>query len=243
MRPTWGFQTLGAQPRVRYEPAAEANAQRIAEILDRTAERVESAHGVRFPTPPTVFVCGTQESFNAFLAQPGGRATGVVVLGRLLLSPRSFREGTYEAVLGHELSHLLLRRQRGWISAVTEIPGWFHEGLAVYVSGGGGALPVSEDAARHAIAVGRTFSPEDEGSWRPRMAADHGVQHHQFYRQSGLFVEFLAERDPRGFRAFLDAVHGGESFRDAFQSHLGTTVNEAWTAFVAGVRAREAAGA
>lgn len=48
-----------------------------------------------------MFVCGTQESFNAFLAQPGGRATGIVVLGRLLLSPRSFREGTYEAVLGN----------------------------------------------------------------------------------------------------------------------------------------------
>jgi hypothetical protein len=237
VRPTWGFERLEANHRVRFETAAHADATRVATVLDRTIARVESAHGTRFAEPPVVFVCGTQDSFNAFLAQPGGRATGTVVLGRLLLSPRSFREGTYEAVLGHELSHLLLRRRRGWVSAVTEIPGWFHEGLAVFASGGGGALPVSEEAARRAIVAGRTFLPEDEGAFRPRMAADHGVSHHQFYRQSGLFVEFLVARDPQGFRLFLDALHRGEEFRAAFEAHLGETVREAWTAFGEDVRA------
>lgn len=236
VRPTWGFERLETDSRVRFEPAAHADATQVASVLNRTIARVESAHGSRFAEPPTVFVCGTQESFNAFLAQPDGRATGTVVLGRLLLSPRSFREGTYEAVLGHELSHLLLRRRRGWVSAVTEIPGWFHEGLAVFASEGGGALPVPEEAARRAIVAGRTFLPEDEGAFRPRMAADHGVPHHQFYRQSGLFVEFLATRDPQGFRLLLDALHRGEGFRAAFEAHLGETVREAWTTFVEHVR-------
>lgn len=236
VRPTWGFERLEADPRVRFEPTAQSAARRVSTVLDRTIARIESAHRSRFAEPPTVFVCGTQESFNAFLAQPRGRATGTVVLGRLLLSPRSFREGTYEAVLGHELSHLLLRRRRGWISAVTGIPGWFHEGLAVFASEGGGALPVSEEAARRAIATGRTFLPEDEGSWRPRMAPDHGIPHHQFYRQSGLFVGYLADRDPQGFHSFLQALHGGQPFRASFEAHLGETVHEAWTDFVEDVR-------
>jgi hypothetical protein len=236
IRSPWAFEALDADPRVRFEAAARGDARRVAEVLDRAVVRVEAAHGTGFPRDPVVFVCATQESFNAFLAQPGGRATGAVLLGRLLLSPRSFREGTHEAVLGHELSHLLLRQRRGWASAVTGIPGWFHEGLAVHASGGGGALPVSEDAARRAIAAGHTFRPEDHGTWRPRMARDHGVPHHQFYRQSGLFVAFLARRDPPRFRAFLGSLHRGEGFREAFETHLDVTVDEAWTAFVEGVR-------
>ena len=61
----------------------------------------------------------------------------------------------------------------------------------------------------------------------------------QFYRQSGLFVEFLADRDPPGFGAFLDGLHRGEEFRVAFEAHLGETVREAWTTFVENVRAGE----
>ena len=242
VKTTRGFAILETDPHVRYEPAAEANAARVAAVLGRSIERVQGVHGTTFEESPTIFVCGTQGSFNEFLAQPGGRATGTVVLGRLLLSPRSFREGTYEAVLGHELSHLLLRRRRGWVSAVTEIPGWFHEGLAVFASGGGGGLPVTPEEARRAIVAGRTFVPEDEGAWRPRMAADHGVPHHQFYRQSGLFVEFLARSHPEGFRAFLDAVHGGKGFRAAFETHMGRTVEVAWGEFVESVRSRRDGG-
>lgn len=71
------------------------------------------------------------------------------------------------------------------------------------------------------------------------MAGDHGIQHHQFYRQSGLFVAYLANRNPSGFGAFLDGLHRGEDFAVAFETHLGTTVREAWTAFVESVRADE----
>ena len=238
VKTTRGLATLEADPRVRYEPGVEANAAQVAAVLDRTIERVQAAHGTTFEDPLIIFVCGTQDSFNEFLAQPGGRATGTVVLGRLLLSPRSFRERKYEAVLGHELSHLLLRRRRGWGSAVAGVPGWFQEGLAVYASGGGGALPVTPEEARRAIVAGRTFVPEDEGAWRPRMAADHGVAHHQFYRQSGLFVEFLAGSDAEGWSAFLDGVHGGDEFGRAFEGHLGRTVEGAWREFVESVRSR-----
>jgi hypothetical protein len=236
VRPTWGFASLESDPRVRFEASARENAERVASVLDRTLARVETIHGSTLPSAPGIFVCGTQESFNAFLAEPGGRTTGAVLLGRLMLSPRSFNEGTYEEVLGHELSHLLLRRRRGWVAAVTEIPRWFHEGLAVYASGGGGALPVSKKAARRAIVAGRTFTPEDEGAWRPRGPAAHGMPHHLFYRESGMFVEFLAERDAAGFRSFVIALHRGEGFREAFEGRLGQTVAAAWSEFVASVR-------
>ena len=101
---------------------------------------------------------------------------------------------------------------------------------------------MTPEAARRAIASGRTFVPEDEGAWRPRMAADHGVPHHQFYRQSGLFVEFLAKKYADGFRAFLGAVHEGAEFGEGFERHLGRTVGVAWGEFVESVMRESGAG-
>ena len=75
VKTTRGFATLETDRRVRYEPAAEANAARVAVVLDRTIQRVQAAHGTTFEDPLTIFICGTQDSFNEFLAQPGGRAT------------------------------------------------------------------------------------------------------------------------------------------------------------------------
>jgi len=55
-------------------------------------------------------------------------------------------------------------------------------------------------------------------------------------------VAFLAERDPPGFRSFLDGLHRGEDFRGAFETHLDARVSEAWTAFVESIRADEGPG-
>jgi len=39
-----------------------------------------------------------------------------------------------------------------------------------------------------------------------------------FYRQSMLFVGFLKEKDPDGFKKLILAVQSGVEFRDAFLS-------------------------
>ena len=55
---------------------------------------------------------------------------------------------------------------------------------------------------------------------------------------AGLFVEFLAWSYSEGWRAFLEAVHGGEEVRAAFETHVGRTLGVAWGEFVESVRSR-----
>jgi hypothetical protein len=57
----------------------------------------------------------------------------------------------------HELSHLHIRNQIGNYK-VSRLPFWFTEGLATYVSDGGGAHTVPERQAIDCIKSGRIFS-------------------------------------------------------------------------------------
>lgn len=230
-----GMHALAGDPRVLAEPGAEAAAEAAAGALDGAIAAVEAAHGRPFEGPVRIHACATQASFNLRTALPASsRATGAVFAGRLFLSPRAHAEGRLPGILAHELSHLHLRQTLGTRRVVTGIPGWFQEGLAVHASGGGGAEPVPPGEALAALRAGRGFVPEDRGSLRPRTAADHGLPHHLFYRQAGLFVDHLARRHPEGFRAFMDALLDGAPFAAAF-GRLGTDVAGAWREFLAEV--------
>lgn len=202
-----------------------------AAILDSAIDRVEELHGRPFVRTPTVVLCAGQESFNRRIgAEPGGHARGAVLAGNLFLSPRAFSTGTARTILTHELSHLHLRQRLG-SRYTTGVPGWFQEGLAVYVSDGGGAERVTEAEAIRAVREGDALAPESTGSWRPRTATGHGLDHFQFYRQSGMFVAYLAERDPEAFRRTLRAVQDGSSFAEAL-SLYDVTLEECWRDFV-----------
>lgn len=78
---------------------------------------------------PKILACSTEACFvaNDFGKTPKGQAYGS---SALILSPR----GLNIVIISHELTHIELHTRVGAIRSWRTIPGWFDEGLAVYVS-------------------------------------------------------------------------------------------------------------
>jgi hypothetical protein len=164
------------------------------------------------------------------------------------MSPALWREepGYLEADFVHELSHEHLW---GHLSAVDyfQIPVWFVEGLAVMVSGGGGAQRVSPEEAEREIVAGRVIETPDAGflfgnislkAPPPRVEdEDQRVRMHMAYRQAGLFVNFLRARNREGFKSLLERLKGGERFKPAFEASYGASVAAMRERFLTAVRA------
>ncbi len=79
---------------------------------------------------------------------------------------------------------------------------------------------------------GETFTPEDTGAYLfPKSAAVHGLQHHLFYRQSAILVEYIHDRDLQSYQHFLKAISPGTPFRDAVEI-LGGSTEHLWRQFI-----------
>ena len=228
---TEAFVPLPEDGRIRYEAGARQQAEVMARLLPDAIAQIERAQHNPFAGAVKVLVCATQERFNTHVPR-GTRARGAAFMGTVFLSPRAFTTKTEDAILVHELSHLHLQQRLGSYQVVRALPAWFQEGLAVYVSGGGGAESVDPATARNAILAGQTFTPEDTGAVLfPQTASDYGLAHHMFYRQSALFVAYLHDRDADAFANFMTALQNGQAFKDA-AGQLGGSVQGLWDHFI-----------
>jgi hypothetical protein len=228
-------------PQVHYEPGGAQYAHVVAALLPATIARIESAQGRPFAHPVTVGVYVSPEAFAAGNGLGHPRAAGVTFFGHVTLSPVLFsaQRQRIPAILTHEMSHAHLQ---SWISALAYIhlPNWFKEGLAVMVSGGGGAEFVSEVAARDAIRRGDRIAIESEGSWRNLTGikfentseTPNGSRVMMAYRQAGLFVTFLHDKDTAAFARMMAAVLDGRQFGDAVNAGYGTNLRTLWADFV-----------
>ncbi len=228
-------------PQVHYEAGAAEYAHAVAALLPATIARVESVHGRPFVRPVTVGVYVSPEAFAAGNGLGHSRAAGVTFFGRVTLSPVLFsaQRQRLPAVLTHEMSHAHLQ---SWISvlAYIQLPNWFKEGLAVMVSGGGGAEFVSEIEARDAIRRGDRIAIESEGTWRNLTGIKFenpsetpaGLRAMMGYRQAGLFVTFLHDRDAGGFSRMMAAVLDGRKFGEAVMAGYGRDLRALWADFL-----------
>jgi hypothetical protein len=232
---------LPENPQVRYEPGGAEYAHAVAALLPGAIARVESVHGRPFAHSVTVGVYVSQEAFAAGNGLGHPRAAGVTVFGRVTLSPILFSAQPQRLpdALTHEMSHAHLQ---GWISPLAwmRLPNWFKEGLAVMVSGGGGAEFVSEVKARDAIRRGDRIAIESEGSLQnptsvrfehPSEAQD-GLRAMMGYRQAALFVTFLHDRDAARFARTMAAVLDGRQFGEAVLAGYGRDLRTLWADFL-----------
>jgi hypothetical protein len=233
---------LPENPQVRYEDGAFEYARTVAGLLPAAIARVEANHGRRFAHPVTVGVYVSPEAFVAANGLGDRGAVGMTFLGQVVLSPVLFSTQRHRlpALVTHELSHAHLQ---SWISQLTYIrlPHWFTEGLAVMVSGGGGAEGVSELQARDAIRRGDHIAIESVGSLlnlaavkfeHPPQVPDTSFRILMAYRQAGLFVTFLHDTDPVGFARMMNAILDSRPLAEAVTTGYETDLYTLWSRFV-----------
>ncbi len=214
--------------RVFYEPGASVQADVVALLLPSAIETVEARQYGSFREPVAVHCFATRKGFAAYSAT-SVHVRAAAALSDVCLSPKlGVKEDVVRRILTHELSHALLLQERGIWKYHTDTPAWFREGLATYVSEGGGAETISEEQARHAILLGRCFRPDVGG----KSASSYGLKPHMFYRQTAMFVTFLHDRHHASFTQFLATLKTSADFDEAFTASFNLTTAEVWAAFV-----------
>lgn len=223
---------LKQEPRVRYEPGSEDLAQKIVPYLSDSIALVEKMHGRPYAKPVDVFVFASEESFSEHSGVTK-EVRGCAFNGNIYLSPKLNRTPeSIPLILAHELSHIHVCQHVGLFTCAYRLPTWFFEGLAVSVSGGGGAERVSEKEAGEAILRSSHFIADDSGSVLIYKGAHYyDLQPHMFYRQAGMFVSFLRSQSPAEFNGFLSALSDGKSFSVSFPQTFKKSVNEKWNEF------------
>jgi len=225
---------LATDPRVKFESGAEELAETVAAILPEAVDTIEQTQGRSFKWL-SVYVFASTESFathSAATARPRGAAAG----GKIFISPRILEPpATVAKIVTHELSHAHLQQ---WMPAFKypKTPSWFLEGLATFVSHGGGAEVVTDEQAREEIRRGHYFSPVSDASLLfPRLVSVSGVEaslaYPLAYRQASLFIAFLANDDPAKLQHLITMLIGAETFADAFNKTFGRSVDQAWQQF------------
>jgi hypothetical protein len=243
---------LSDNSQIHYEPGAEDFARDAAALLPDAIARVEAVHGRPYEHPVTVGVYATPEAYAAANGTGSAGPIGVTVFDRVNLSPKLSgpQRQRLRAILTHELSHAHIQ---GWIGEYDYmyLPNWFKEGLAVMVSGGGGAEFVSEDDARAAIQRGETIVINDAGSvaagsdvplekepanrpaWYPIVLA---------YREAGMFVSYFRESDRSGFGRMMKSILDDHWFVEAVAAGYQDDVRSLWEKFTKSSGAPPAAG-
>lgn len=232
---------------IRYEQGAEKLAEQVGAILARDKARIENFQGRRFAAAVTVVAYADEGHYAAANGRGSAVPSGVTFFDRVTLSPRLARGAPeqLELYLTHELSHAHLFGNLPRLTVLT-VPSWFIEGLAVAASGGGGAQKVTPAEARAAILAGQTIETPDATLFQISLPAAKDWRDpdpyriaHMAYRQAGMFVTYLREKDRAAFARLLDGLFAGENFRTAFEGAFGTAVGAQWRTFVAKIALAE----
>lgn len=236
LKSTADFMPQPADKRVFAEPGAEDVAAPVAAMLPEAIATVERAQYRQFKEPVAVYITKDEESFATFTGVPK-EVRGAVIIKVFLSGGLRKEPDRIKRILIHELSHLHLGQRLGIYGYNANLPSWFQEGLAVIVSNGGGAEKMSEAGAAKAIAEGECIAPEATGSFFfKKFASSYGLTPPMFYRQSGMFVNYLRQLDEERFRSFLLAIEAGEGFGDSFAREYGMPLDKAWQQFAEGLK-------
>jgi hypothetical protein len=230
---------------IHFEVGADDYARDVAALLPAALARIEAVQGRPFAHPVTIGVYATPRAYMAATVPASMGPVGVTNFGRVNLSPTlaSRQHRRLPAILTHELSHAHIQ---GWIGLLAEIkiPNWFKEGLAVMVSGGGGAEFVSEQEARASIAGGECIAIDDSQSLSTLMdgirferAPEGATPSHRTvmaYRQAGMFVSWLHDTDAAAFDRMMGAILDRRSFAEAVNAGYRRDVRSLWQNFAEG---------
>lgn len=221
--PLQGFETLQTTDgRVHYEPEMKSSAEMLAARYLETIRQIETKLGDKLHTTPEVYLCASDACFVKYAFNKEGRAEARWRGNLILLNAKTLEaESRLLSVFSHELVHAFwFQRDIGCT------PAWWREGLAVESSNGGGAELVMRSMALQAVRQGQVFQASNEnGCWTRMPPGLNGMGWPMFYRQSGMFVEWLRVSDPKAFSAVLEKQRTGDSLWTSIASAYGQSVN------------------
>jgi len=224
------FKEFPKDNRIFYEEGGGNFADITAELLPSAIKSIENKQYNHFTKPVKIYICATTESFKDMT---GRDVKAITYRGAIFLSPKLMDEQRkIKGYLTHELSHLLINQHGGtFIGAKT--PSWFLEGLATYISGGGGAEDITNDKAIAYILQGKHFTPELNGGFIFRKtASSYGLEPHMFYRQAALFIAFMKEYDETSFKKLISGIYHSKSFKKAFRNSYNVSMSQLWNYFI-----------
>lgn len=236
-RITTDFKVLSSDSRILYENGAEALAEEAARHLSQAMKTVESRQFGAFREPVKIYAFADTKSFAKFTGVPevvkgAGTKNEVYLSGQLLN-----KMGEVRGMLTHELSHAQLSQVLGTITFNRTLPRWFREGLAIYVADGGGATNASEYETIEQFQHGKHFAPETEGAlFNLDLPGSKGLEPKIFYRQSGMFVQFMAQSYPVQFETFVKSLQEGKNFEALFAECFNFNVSAMLQAFIGTLR-------
>lgn len=211
----------------------------LQNVLPRLIDSVEKKELHKFIELPDIYVCSTNKSFCKYAGSkyPGPRAR--VTPKGLFISPRLKGSKNWNEIVYHELSHVVLLQYTGTYRYIN-IPVWFHEGLATYISNGGGSGDITDSAATLEILKGNHFYPAaNENILFPKSFTNDKIPPWMHYRQSMLFVEFIKEGKEKEFENLLNAIFRKNSFSKSIEVSYGVTLSVLWNGFLEKLRSQE----
>ncbi len=231
---TYDFLPLPENKQIFYEAGAQDLAKLAAAELAISIDKVEKLQFVPFKNRGAIkiYVFNNKNHYanfsNASALTRGSSTTDEVYLSEKLRE----RINSFPNILVHELSHVHIRQYVGTFKYLTNIPGWFLEGIAVSVSSGGGAENVTQVQGQASIRNAVRFAPDDSGRIiGHKTAHNYGLEPQMYYRQASLFVEYLQKTNPSAFEGSLVDIVSGASFREVWPKHYGHTISELWRSF------------
>ncbi len=221
--------------RILYEPGAKAYGDKIASHFSNAVQTIHEKQFSPFKESFNVYICASQKSLSEYI---GTRSLypvrGTALRGAIYLAPSAFNfEGkdTHKETLIHELSHLHFRQRLGFFKD-REIPQWFREGFADYVSGSGGE-GIRDSEAINYILKGNHFIVQERGGVFDSFQKNlNNLSGPMFHYQVKMFVTFLADADALHFKQFVQSLLEGVPFSKSFSDAMGNNVQGKWAEFM-----------
>ncbi len=205
---------------VRFQEPLRSSAQTVAALYPRMKSEIGDRLGLKVSFPTVVTLLADAALFQSFTGSPLIVAFAIPVRNHVVIdySRIGAHPWTLEAVLKHEVCHLLLHDQLG-----NNLPKWFDEGLCQWVSEGAAEILLQQKSTiLHQAALSGLLFTLDQLTFRfPNGGKDLILA----YEESRSVVDYIVDRHGQGaVQELVVRLKGGESMEQAVPSALSVSL-------------------